>query len=92
MNTDGVDDRERAVMGSFKDMQVTLAVRECIMNHLTDFNDYMNKMMNVEKMVSLADAKQYQVCPQSIMMVAELFHHFFDYCDEKMFVESLEKV
>ena len=79
-------------MGSFKDMQVTLAVRECIMNHLADFNNYINKMMNVDKKVDLADAKQHQVCPQSIMMVAELFHHFFDYCDEKMFMEALEKV
>ena len=92
MNTEGVDDRERAVMGSFKDLEITRAVRECIMNHIADFNDYIKKMMSAEKMIQLADAKQHQVCPQSIMMLAELFHHFFDYCDEKLFIEALEKV
>ena len=92
MNTEGVDDRERAVMGSFKDQATTLHVREVIMKHLADFVAYLTKQMENEKTVPLTDGVKHQVCPQSVMMISELFHHFFDYCNEQLFSEALDKV
>lgn len=92
MNTEGVDDRERAVMGSFKDQATTLHVREVIMKHLGDFVAYLMKQTENEKTVTLTDNVNHQVCPQSVMMIAELFHHFFDYCNEQLFIEALERV
>lgn len=84
-----MDDRERAVMGTFKDATATAAVRECIMKHLSDFNAYMEKCEKYEKQMTGVDAQQHQVCPQSVMMLTELFHHFFDYCDQATFEAAL---
>lgn len=87
-----MDDRERAVMGSFKDLEVTKNVREVVMSHIPDFNKYLAAQMETKKTVQLCDAVEHQSCPQSVMMVAELFHHFFDYCDPDLFMEAVEKV
>lgn len=92
LNTEGVDDRDRAVMGSFKNTEVTKGVREVIMSHIPDFIQYLKNQMENKKTITLCDTINHQVCPQSVMMETELFHHFFDYCDETIFLEAVEKV
>lgn len=86
-----MDDRDRSVMGTFKDAAKTQAVRECIMKHIEDFNSYMEKCEVYDKTIQCVDGKERRVCPQSVMMLTELFHHFFDYCDEALFVEAVKK-
>ena len=78
-------------MGTFKDTTKTQAVRECIMKHIEDFNSYMEKCEAYDKNIQCVDGKERRVCPQSVMMLTELFHHFFDYCDEALFVEAVKK-
>lgn len=92
LHTEGLDDRDRRTMGTFKDPATTAAVREALLAHVADFNAMMEREMANETMYFGADAKERRMCPQSMMMLAELFRHFFAYQSESCFLQAIEGV
>ena len=92
LHTEGLDDRDRRTMGTFKDPATTAAVREALLAHVADFNAMMEREMANETMYFGADAKERRMCPQSMMMLAELFRHFFEYQSESCFLRAMEGV
>lgn len=91
LHTEGLDDRDRRVMGTFKEAEKTASVCEVVMNHIADFNALMEKEMKNEDKILGTDMKERRVCPQSMMMLAEMFHHFFDYGKEDLFVKAVDE-
>lgn len=92
LHTEGLDDRDRRVMGTFKEPAATAAVRETLLAHLGDFNALTEREMANETMYLGADAKERRRCPQSMMMLAELFRHFFEYSSPDCFLRATEEV
>ena len=91
LHTEGLDDRDRRVMGTFKETAKTAAVREVLMNHIADFNAMMEREMKNEGTIIGPDAMERRICPQSMMMLAELFHHFFEYSEDALFLKAVEE-
>lgn len=91
LHTEGLDDRDRRVMGTFKETAKTASVCEVLMSHIADFNGLMEREMKNENTIVGPDAKERRVCPQSMMMLAEMFHHFFEYCEDAMFLKAVEE-
>lgn len=89
--TEGVDDRERLTMGTFKAPETTKAVREALLAHAEDFVQLLQRAAEGEKCVKNVDDVERKVCPQSVMLLSEMFDHLFDYAEPGLFVEALQK-
>ena len=89
--TEGVDDRERLEMGTFKAAETTQAVREALLDHAEDFVQLLQRAAESEKCLKTMEDVERKVCPQSVMLLSEMFDHLFDYAEPALFVEALQK-
>ena len=79
--TEGVDDRERLEMGTFKAAETTQAVREALLDHAEDFVQLLQRAAESEKCLKTMEDVERKVCPQSVMLLSEMFDHLFDYAE-----------
>ena len=88
--TEGVDDRDRLVMGTFTSKETTQSVREALMAHVEDFNRLLERAGEGETRVKNVDDVERLVCPQSVLLLSEMFDHLFDYAQPELFVQALK--
>ena len=78
-------------MGTFKIPDTTKAVREVLLAHADDFVQLLQRAAEGEKCVKNVDDVERKVCPQSVMLLSEMFDHLFDYAEPDLFVQALQK-
>ena len=78
-------------MGTFKEPSATTEVSRVLVQHYDDFVKFIQEASADETVVLCADAVERKHCPQSLLMLAEMFQHFFDYSDASVFISAVEK-